>query len=174
MAKTPERGDAAPKKARRWVMIALPLALLLGGGSFYAVYSGLVALPLGPDPAETAADGDDGADAPALEPARGAPPARTAFVAVEPLVISLGPAAQARHLKLSVQVETSPEERASVAEVTPRIADVLNTFLRAVDESVLTEPHAMIRLRAQMLRRVRLVSPPGAVRDLLIEEFVLN
>jgi len=31
----------------------------------------------------------------------------------------------------------------------------------------------MERLRAQMLRRVKLVTPEGAVRDLLIQEFVL-
>jgi hypothetical protein len=32
----------------------------------------------------------------------------------------------------------------------------------------------MLRLRAQMLRRVQLVAPAGTVRDVLIQEFVLN
>ena len=33
---------------------------------------------------------------------------------------------------------------------------------------------ALIRLRAQMLRRIQVVSGEGRVRDLLITEFVLN
>ena len=56
----------------------------------------------------------------------------------------------------------------------PRINDVLNVYLRAVDERDFEVPRAMVRLRAQMLRRVQLVTPPGAVRDVLIQEFVLN
>jgi len=32
----------------------------------------------------------------------------------------------------------------------------------------------MERLRAQMLRRVQLVAPPQSVRDVLIQDFVLN
>jgi flagellar FliL protein len=163
--------EAAPRKKSRLLVVALPLALLLGGGSFYAVYAGLIPLPFlegaaAPEHAETTEPfGPDRA---------GAAHAQPAFVSLEPLVISLGPGAEARHLKLKVQVETSPDAESEVAALRPRIADVLNTLLRAVEESDVAEPHAMLRLRAQMLRRVRLVTPPGAVRDLLIEQFVLN
>jgi flagellar FliL protein len=56
----------------------------------------------------------------------------------------------------------------------PRIQDVLNTYLRAVDVEDLEEPAALLRLRAQMLRRVQVVVGDGPVRDLLVTEFVLN
>jgi len=164
--------EAAPKSKSRMLLFAAPVALLLGGASFYAVYAGLVALPFLDPPAQ-----ETTAEAAAEEPfgPEGSSPAETAaYVALDPLVITLGERAGSRHLKLTVQVETSAEGRDGVAAVKPRIADVLNTFLRAVDESDVAEPRAMIRLRAQMLRRVRLVTPPGAVRDLLIQEFVLN
>ena len=173
MAGNATDGEAPPKRTSRPLLLMLPAVLLLGGGSFYAVYSGLVALPfLDQGGAEEA--GEAGSE-PSLGPGGGGRGAvESAYVALEPLVIALGPEASARHLKLAVEIETSPGERDAVAAVTPRIADVLNTFLRAIDESDIAEPHAMIRLRAQMLRRVRLVAPPGAVRDLLIQEFVLN
>ena len=56
----------------------------------------------------------------------------------------------------------------------PRILDVLNGYLRAVEVSQLDDPTALIRLRAQMLRRVQIVTGEGRVRDLLVTEFVLN
>ncbi len=52
--------------------------------------------------------------------------------------------------------------------------DVLNGYLRAVDVPALEDPSSLIRLRAQMLRRVQIVTGEGRVRDLLIIEFVLN
>ena len=63
------------------------------------------------------------------------------------------------------------------AEVTllmPRVLDVLNSYLRAVDPASFDDPGAMTRLRAQMLRRIQIVTGEGRVRDLLITEFVLN
>jgi len=56
----------------------------------------------------------------------------------------------------------------------PRILDVLNSYLRAVAITDLEDPTAMARLRAQMLRRVQIVTGEGRVRDLLVTEFVLN
>ena len=90
------------------------------------------------------------------------------------MVISLGPAATARHLKVRVSIEVDPESTEAVTALTPRIVDVLNTFLRAVDERDFEVPRAMTRIQAQMLRRVQLVTPHGAVHDVLIQEFVLN
>ena len=90
------------------------------------------------------------------------------------LIISLGPNSQAKHLKLVMTIEVTNEAEEQVAALAPRIRDVLNTFLRAVDERDFEVPRAMARLRGQMLRRVQLVTPPGAVRDLLIQDFVLN
>jgi flagellar FliL protein len=56
----------------------------------------------------------------------------------------------------------------------PRVLDVLNSYLRAVEVAELEDPAALVTLRAQMLRRIQLVTGPDRVRDVLITEFVLN
>ena len=61
-----------------------------------------------------------------------------------------------------------------MTQLTPRVMDVLNSYLRAVEVSDLEDPSALIGLRAQMLRRIQLVTGDGRVRDLLIMEFVLS
>ena len=97
-----------------------------------------------------------------------------AFVNLEPLVISLGPNASSQYLKISITLETTTDNKKNVEHFIPKFRDVLNTYLRAVDEGDIVEPAAMIRLRAQMLRRIQLVAPSGAVHNILITDFVLN
>ena len=170
-------GQGPRKRGAKTLLISLVLALLLGGGGFYAVYSGLVPLG-GGDHVDAAGKGKDGdmADAKARAKDDGADHHydQPAFVALEPIVLSLGEEASSRHLRVGLTIEVVPGAEDSVTEAIPRINDVLNTFLRAVDQRDFEVPRAMMRLRAQMLRRVRLVSPPDTVRDLLFQEFVLN
>jgi flagellar FliL protein len=162
----PGGGDqvAAPKrKGKLGLIVGLVLALALGGGGFYAVYSGLV---LGShDAAETAGAGYAG-------PGEDLPP--IAFVALDPLVVSLGTGAQNRHLRFRAELEVAPDAVAEVTKLIPRVMDVLNSYLRAVELADLENAAALITLRAQMLRRIQLVTGEGRVRDLLIMEFVMN
>ncbi len=157
--------DAPPAKPGRKLGLVLGLAsaLALGGGGFYAVFSGLV------DPTGlTGLLGGGHDDAP--EGVAG----DVAFVAMDPIMISLPPGASARHLRFTGQLEVAPEHAAEVAALLPRVLDVLNTYLRAVEVRDLEEPSALARLRAQMLRRIQVVTGEGRVRDLLVTEFVLN
>jgi flagellar FliL protein len=160
----------AGKPGGRLLIAAGALALLLGGGGFYAVYSGIVALPFLEDghAAESAGPTGEAGAAARVEFQPGA------YVTLDPLVISLGPQSKAAHLRVALVIEAEPGRQAEVEAVRPRVVDVLNVFLRAVDEREFAQPRSMERLRAQMLRRVRLVAPEGAVRDLLVQEFVLN
>ena len=152
--------DAPPKKKSKLpVLIGLVGALLLGGGAFYATFSGLV---LGPS----------GASTPPADSA-GALPDIT-FVPVEPITISLGPQSRARHLRFASQLEVNTPHASEVRLLLPRISDVLNSYLRAVELVHLEDPSALMRLKAQMLRRVQIVAGQDRVRDLLISEFVLN
>lgn len=152
--------DAAPKKrSKKPLVIGLALALVLGGGGFYATWSGLI---LG---GEKHAGAEDGA-----------PTSLTgiAFVPLETMIVSLGPDAASQHLRFSAQVEVVDTAAADVTLLAPRILDVLNSYLRAIDTTSIEDPQAMARLRAQMLRRIQIVTGEGRVRDLLITEFVLN
>jgi flagellar FliL protein len=145
-------------------VIGLVLALVLGGVGFYAAYAGL--LPFGSDNGESAPEDEPDTDDEAMRP--------VAFVAIDPIVVSLGAPGQGRHLRFRAQLEVVPGREADVAALMPRVLDVLNGYLRAVPASELEAPAALVRLRAQMLRRLQLVAGEGRIRDLLVTEFVLN
>lgn len=96
------------------------------------------------------------------------------FVNLEPMVVTLGPNASSKYLKISISIETTEDHVKTIEKLSPRFRDVLNTYLRAVDDTDLTEPFAMTRLRAQMLRRVQVAASSDVVSDVLITDFVLN
>ena len=154
------QGAEPKKKSKKPLILGLVLALLLGGGGFYAAWSGLILAPAAPDRAG--------------EEEKPGPLPDIAFVPIEPVVISLGPGSSSSHLKFTAQLEVAASHAAEVTLLMPRILDVLNSYLRAVAVAELEDPAAMARLRAQMLRRVQIVTGEGRVRDLLVTEFVLN
>lgn len=163
MADEEEVEVEAPKKRSKLPMIlGLILALGLGGGGFFAVYTGLL---LG-SPDAKSADNEQGTPHDPLP--------RVAFVPVDPLTINLGRGSTNRHLRFRAELEVEPSAQSDVTAMLPRVLDVLNGYLRAVALSDLEEPTSLIKLRAQMLRRVQMVTGEGRVRDLLIMEFVLN
>lgn len=96
------------------------------------------------------------------------------FVNLEPLVISLGPDAKSKYLKISLSLESIKAHEKDLYQLSPRIRDTLNTYLRAVAEDDLVRPSSMTRLRAQMLRRLQLAAPGANISDILITEFVLS
>ena len=156
--------DARPSKGSKIpLMLGLVLALVGGSGGFFVVNSGILG---GQAPSSNAAEADSEA---------GEVPSETfAFVAIEPLIISLPSSNGRDHLRFAAQLEVDPKYSASVEAVKPRIVDVLNGYLRAVDLAELEDPAALMRLRAQMLRRIQVVTGKGQVKDLLIMEFVLS
>ena len=160
MADSETEGDTPPKKKSKLPLIlGFVLMLTLGGGGFFAVYTGMI---LG----ET--------DEHAEEDETAEPLPDIAFVPVDPVTISLSNSGANRHLRFTAQLEVAKGQESDVAMLMPRILDVLNGYLRAVEVSQLEDRTALMRLRAQMLRRVQIVTGEGRVRDLLITEFVLN
>lgn len=158
MADAEEQPPSAKKKSKKPLVLGLLLALILGGGGFYATWSGLI---LGGGDHATA--GEDAAPLPDI-----------AFVAIEPLVITLGSGETERHLRFTPQIEVAAPHADEVTHLLPRIVDVLNGYLRAVDPAELEDPAALVRMRAHLLRRIQIVTGEGRVRDLLVTEFVLN
>ena len=156
-------GESRAKRGRLPLILGIALAVAGGAGSFAAVRGGL--LPWLPG-------GTEQAESPSAEEV--APLPEVAFLPLETIVISLGPAAKSRHLRFAAQLEVAPAHRDEVDALRPRIVDVLNGYLRALDESDLQAPGALMRLRAHMLRRVQLVAGEGRVRDLLVMEFVMT
>ncbi|MFT3974359.1 MAG: flagellar basal body-associated FliL family protein [Amaricoccus sp.] len=164
--------DAEPAgkpKGKLGLILGLVGAIALGGGGFYATKTGLI------DPGALfgGGSGGHGESGGGGHGEAAAGPAAN-FVAIEPILVSLGPDARAKHLRFSGQLDVVPEHAAEVASEMPRVVDALNTYLRAVEVRDLEDPAALTRLRAQMLRRVQTVTGEGQVRDLLVTEFVLN
>ena len=158
MADTTIPAAAEPPKKRGLKSLVLSgiVAILAGGGAFFAIWSGLVPVP-GRDSAPRAASLPD-----------------IAFVPLDPLIVSLGGSGPGRHLRFTAQVEVAAPYKSEVEHLRPRILDLLNGYLRALTPAELEAPAAMVRLRAQMLRRLQIVTGDGRVRDLLITECVIN
>ena len=154
---------AAKKGSKLSLLLGLVLAAAGAGGGFFSVQSGLLG-------------GGRDQDEPEVNVASGAPIQNLdiVFVAIDPLVISLPSAGGRDHLRFAAQMEVVPAFASEVEAIKPRIVDVLNGYLRAVELADLEDPAALTRLRAQMLRRVQVVAGPGRVTDLLIMEFVLS
>jgi|TARA_Y100000815_G_C13329282_1_gene495360 flagellar FliL protein len=173
MAEEPEAPEEEVKKPSKLPLIlGVVLALVGAGGGFFAVSSGL--LPFGGGSSETAmAEGH----AMPEKPDPGPPPedvSNVEFIPMEPMLISLMNGGAVRHLRFTGQIEVESEHRADVEKLMPRILDVLNGFMRAIEVGDLSDSLTLNKLRAQMLHRVQIVSGRGRVRDLLITEFVLN
>ena len=159
MAEIEDPLDAAPeKKSKLPMIIGFVLALLLGGGGFYATFAGMILAPH--DAAKNQEHG------PSALP-------DIAFVPIDSIVISLGAASKNSQLKMTAQLEVDKAYVADVTLLMPRIVDVLNSYLRAVETAQLEDPAGLITLRAQMLRRIQVVTGEGRVRDLLISEFII-
>jgi len=170
-------GDAAPKKKGMLIPLVVGLALAVAGGAggYWAVTSG----PLGGS-SDSAAYGGDGygygqeaADANAVPYIR-PELEEVAFVPLDPMVITLGSGAQGRQLLFTAELEVAPDDAEEVTNLLPRVLDVLNSYLRVIDMQELNDPRTLVRLRAQLLRRIQIVTGEMLVRDLLVTEFVVN
>jgi flagellar protein FliL len=159
MADTVAPAPAAPRRASRLpLIVGLVLALICGGAGFYVTYSGLIGGAAHSQEAGTEVE----------------PLGDLAFVPIEPVIVSLGAGGEGKHLRFRAQLEVNAPHSAEVTLLLPRILDVLNGYLRAVDPKELQDPAALLRIRAQLLRRIQMVTGEGRVRDLLVSEFVMN
>ncbi|QEW22768.1 Flagellar FliL protein [Marinibacterium anthonyi] len=154
----PAKGGKGP------LIIGLVLALVGAAGGYFAVSAGL--LPFGPKAVTHAVENHEELDVTPTEDIE--------FIAVPGMVISFTGGGRRLLLRFSAELEVSKAYKADVEVLLPRIVDVLNGYLRALEVSDIDDPMALTRLRAQMLRRIQIVTGRDMVRDLLIMEFVLN
>jgi len=161
---TDQESDEQPKKKSKMPMIiGVVLALAGGGGGFYATWSGMI---LSPADDQTADQTDHNGEINALPD--------IAFIAVDPITVSMRSAGASKHLRFRAQLEVNKSAQADVEVLLPRVVDVLNSYLRAIEIADIEDVSALARLRAQMLRRIQIVTGAGRVNDLLIMEFVVT
>ncbi|MFN4057300.1 MAG: flagellar basal body-associated protein FliL [Roseinatronobacter sp.] len=145
----------AKKRRLLPMLIGMIGGVALGAGGFFAAYSGK--LPSGQSATPSSKSVAD-----------------FAFVALDPIMVSLTPNSNARLLRFSAQFEVAPASVADVERLRPRLIDMINLYLRAVEPAELNDPAALLRLRAQLLRRAQIIAGDGHIRDILITEFVLT
>ena len=157
LADTPEAAAPAATGGKKLpLLLGLVGAAALGGGMFYAVYTGLLLPPSQKPPAAPRAASD------------------FSFVPIEVITISLPPQSGARFLRFAGQIEVAETSYQDMLRMKPRFIDLINTYLHAVDIEDLRQPAALIRLRAQVLRRLQMIAGEGHIRDFLITEFILD
>lgn len=159
---TAEDVEETPKpKGKPFILLGL-MALLGAGGGFGAAFMGVI----------------PGLSQPAVEEVEAKPDLSAitnhAYVSVPVMTLSLTGSSEFRLLRIMAELEVHPEAETAVADVMPRIMDVMNSYLRALDTEEVVAPYALQDVRRQLLRRVQVVTGPDMVNDLLITEFLLN
>ncbi|MGC3939858.1 flagellar basal body-associated FliL family protein [Roseobacter sp. EG26] len=149
------------KSSKMPLIIGLVLLMAGGGGGFFATWSGMILS------SESVDEHAEEAKEPDALP-------EVAFVTIDPITISLPSRSVQQHLRFRASLEVPSEHVDDVEAILPRVVDVLNSYLRALELKDLENPSSLTRLRAQMLRRVQVVAGPDRVNDVLIMEFVLN
>lgn len=153
--------DIPRRRLPRWLLlVGLLLALMGAAGGFMGMRALVPAAGLMPL-STSASLGATPADAPA-------------WVELEPVVVTLPRASGRQFLRFAATLEVAPDATSAVAALMPRIVDVMNGYLRAVEPADFENRMILADLRAQLLRRIQVVTGEGRVRDLLIIEFVLN
>ena len=154
--------ETPPKSKAKPVIIVALLALLSAGGGFAGVTLGLIPNLLAPQ--------DQSQDmVPDLSGL-----GKYSFVPIPVTTLTLTGSDEFKLLRIMAELEVHPDAASAVADLMPRILDVMNGYLRALDTSELVAPYALQDIRRQLLRRVQIVTGPNVVNDLLVTEFLLN
>lgn len=151
----------APKKGGKlkWIIMAALIPAMAGAG-FYLGQSGLI--PLGGAKETAGAEVEEPADH------------TLAFLPLDPIVISIGGTGSLRNLRFRAQLQVDPDGLDTAEALRPRIVDIATAYLRALPVERLEEPTALLRIRAQLLRRFQMLAGPETVEAVLVSEFVIS
>lgn len=153
-----------PAASKKPLIFGVLGAAVLGGAGFFLSSTGMIPNPLGgSEPHEEA--GHDTHSQTSGE---------IAFVPIEPLMISLTRTNPVRQLRLEAELEVSSDYERDVAAMMPKILDVMNTYLRAIDLADIENPAVLLRTRMQLLRRIQVTVGEGRVKSLLITKFLIS
>ena len=151
-----------PKKGKlKGLLMAIGVMLTAAGGSFGALYTGMVDNPF-----------ESGKPEPVTVEAEKKP--KQAFVALDPLIVPLRSNGVEAYLRIAIQLDVYEPYKKETESLKPRLTDMLLSYLRALSPEDIEDKNSLLKLRTHMLHRARIVVGEGKVRDLLITEFVLN
>lgn len=183
-------GEAAPKKKKLPLFVLLGAVGLLvvgggGAGAYFMFMQPASAEDHGEAPADHAPEkkkgggdhgggGDGEADA-ALGTIREGPDGVT-FLTLPDIIVNIQAAdGRPTFLKLTLTLEMEDAELAHHLQAeSPRMNDMLQTFLRELRPEDLAGSAGSYQLRQEILRRVNLVAAPQEVDAVLIEEMLIQ
>ncbi|MEM9421844.1 MAG: flagellar basal body-associated FliL family protein [Pseudomonadota bacterium] len=179
MADKKPQDDDTPEKKGPGLMSVLPLAVIAGGATFGMVWFAATPPPM-PEPVMMA-QGEDGEmvrcpaqeepDPVSIEELE----ARDAkYVRLEPITVSLGADAGAKHLKVSIVLGT-PSDSLDLTDVQfLRLRDRFLERLRTVDSALLRDPKAMPALKLSLLAQAKETLGQDSVYSVLITDFLMK
>ena len=169
------------------------LVVLGGGGGAAAYFLGMfggkppaaesveaAAGPAEPDAHGEAAEHEEAAEAHGAEEGHGASAApagpKVIFVDLPDVLVNLNSdSKRMRFLKLRLAVEVSTQPVAdTVVQLTPRIMDSFQLYLRGLSVDDLAGPAALYRLKQEMLARINLALDPSRIDDVLFKEMLVQ
>lgn len=158
-------GEGAPPKKGGGLIGQLCLMIVLGAGSFGTVW-------FLPSRTVSAPDvlGDAAAHAPEQEPLDLTTDPE--FVALNPFTISLDGGNSL--LKIGITLEVSEEAAYDIDPNDPQLRDAFTGYLRALKPDQIRDAAYMAQMRAQLVRRARLILGTDAVFGILITDFLVQ
>ena len=96
------------------------------------------------------------------------------FMALDPILVTISQNGENRLVRFTAQLEVNPDNLQEVELVKPRIVDILNGYLRALNIEELEASNAITKIRTQMLHRARIVTGENRINDLLVMELIIN
>ena len=160
------------KFGKKPLIIGVVLMIIGGIGGYFATSSGLI--PLSREaPTEENENRPTQQDASDIEQAV-EPLPDIEYVALDPVVVTMIHTEQVFNLRFRAQLEVNAPYKEDVEKITPRIIDVLNSYLRALEIEDFKDGFALTKIRGQLLRRFQAVAGKGRIRDVLVMDFTLN
>ena len=103
-------------------------------------------------------------------------PPNIIFYDVPDIIVNIQSAdATPAYLKLSVSLELdSPEEKAGMMALQPRIVDQFQGYLRELRLDDLKGSAGVVRLKEELLRRINVAAAPYRVRDVLLKQMIVQ
>lgn len=151
--------EPIPKKPKLKLIFLMCLGLIGIAGGFYTGWSGLLSKAAAQPESVTSTTESF---------------ANYSYIPVDPIIISLAQPAKSKHLRFRAELEVIPGFEAEVTQKLPRIVDVLNDYLRAVDVEDLEKKAIIYELKRNMLHRISLVVGTQKVNSILVLEFVFT
>ncbi|HEY4125583.1 MAG TPA: flagellar basal body-associated FliL family protein [Rhizomicrobium sp.] len=161
-----ETATEEPKKGfgKKFLLMAgagaLVLLLGIGGGVYYFFFMG---------------SGEETKTAQA-KPEIPLTPPQVAYYDVPDIIVNIQTAdGSPAYLKVGLSLELdTPEEKAGMQALMPRVVDQFQGYLRELRVDDLKGSAGVMRLKEELLRRINVAASPYQVRDVLLKEMIVQ